>query len=120
MSVLLEKNQAQTIAYLHGEIDHHTAREIRSIIDLCIDEDKPAELVLDFGGVTFMDSSGIGLVMGRYKLVTDYNGKLRIQNTPRHMRTVMRLSGLDRLAVIDGKPQKHDRMEQEYENTQSV
>ncbi len=120
MSVKLEKNEAQTIAYLHGEIDHHSAREIRSIIDLCIDEDKPAELVLDFGGVTFMDSSGIGLVMGRYKLVTDYNGRLRIQNTPYHMRTVMRLSGLDRLAVIDNRLQKHDRMEQDNENYQSV
>ena len=51
--------------FLDGEIDHHTAAPIRKQIDGEIDRLKPKLLVLDFGGVTFMDSSGVGLVMGR-------------------------------------------------------
>ena len=61
----------------------------------------PEILVLDFKDVTFMDSSGIGLVMGRYKLMQSMDGELRIQNVSSHMKKVMRLAGLDKLATFD-------------------
>ena len=48
-----------------------------------------------------MDSSGIGLVMGRYKLMQSMDGELRIQNVSSHMKKVMRLAGLDKLATFD-------------------
>ena len=54
--------------YLQGEIDHHTAGNIRNRTDNEILRHSPEELILDFSGVSFMDSSGVGLVIGRYKL----------------------------------------------------
>ena len=86
---------------LSGEIDHHSAADMRSQIDQAIEQHRPALLVLDFGGVTFMDSSGIGLVMGRYKLMSGHGGKISVVNTPKPLQKVMRLSGLDSLANIE-------------------
>ena len=86
---------------LTGEIDHHSAAGMRAQIDEAIERHRPAVLMLDFGGVTFMDSSGIGLVMGRYKLMNSLGGTVSVVNTPKPLQKVMRLAGLDRLARIN-------------------
>ena len=90
-------------AQLMGEIDHHSARGIREEIDEKADRAQPSKLVLDFRDVTFMDSSGIGLVMGRYALMQELEGELLIENMPEHIKKVMRLAGLDRLANMESK-----------------
>lgn len=100
MSVKILEEENRTVAVLSGEIDHHSARGIRTEIDYAVREKQPQELVLDFSDVGFMDSSGIGLVMGRYKLMQELNGKVIVRNPPSHIKKVMRLSGIDRLAVI--------------------
>lgn len=100
MPVIIETSENTVTARLSGEIDHHNAKEIRADIDLAIDRYRPQKLILDFDGVTFMDSSGIGLVMGRYKAVKACNGVVIIENTGSQIKKVMRLAGLDRLAVI--------------------
>lgn len=87
-------------AYVEGEIDHHTAPSIREKIDEKITKDKPSVLRLDYSGVTFMDSSGIGLIMGRYKLISSYSGKLEVINVPLNMAKVVRLSGIEKLGRI--------------------
>lgn len=84
-----------------GEIDHHSAAGMRAQIDEAIERHRPASLLLDFSGVTFMDSSGIGLVMGRYKLMNTFGGKVSVINTPKPLQKVMRLAGLDRLAKFE-------------------
>ena len=101
MPVIIDAEEQNLIAHLAGEIDHHCAKEIRSDIDLAIDRHRPEKLVLDFSGVTFMDSSGIGLVMGRYKAMKTVGGRVVIENTSIQIKKVMRLAGLDRLAVIN-------------------
>ena len=88
-------------ACLSGEIDHHSAKPIRAEIDEFTERVMPAELVLDFRDVSFMDSSGIGLVMGRYKLMQELGGTLRVTNLSAHIKKVMKLAGLDRLSVIE-------------------
>ena len=85
---------------LSGEIDHHSASIMRPEIDRVIEEYRPRRLILDFGGVTFMDSSGIGLVMGRYKLISQFSGTVAIQHVPKALKRVMKLSGLYDLAKI--------------------
>lgn len=70
------------IAMLDGEIDHHTAKGVREKIDSEIETNSPKILVLDFSDVTFMDSSGIGLIMGRYKLMKASGGEIRIKRMP--------------------------------------
>ena len=52
------------------EIDHHTANRIRSRADFEIEKNQPKKAIFDFNNVTFMDSSGIGMIIGRYKLVS--------------------------------------------------
>ena len=100
MAVRIEQEEHHMIAYLSGEIDHHSAKEMRETIDFSVESALPETLTLDFKDVTFMDSSGIGLVMGRYKLMQSMNGSVQVCNVSDHIRRVMRLAGLDKLAVI--------------------
>ncbi|WMJ23994.1 STAS domain-containing protein [Paludicola sp. MB14-C6] len=99
--VKLETQDDQITAYIQGDIDHHTASEIREEIDACVERVRPSILRLDFKDVTFMDSSGIGLVMGRYKLVRSMSGEVRITNSSSHIKRVMKLAGLDKLAEFE-------------------
>ena len=101
MPVRIENRDGIITAFIMGDIDHHSAKEIRETIDFSLESSLPEILVLDFKDVTFMDSSGIGLVMGRYKLMQSMDGELRIQNVSSHMKKVMRLAGLDKLATFD-------------------
>ncbi len=88
-------------AELDGEIDHHTAKDIREQIDLEIEMQNPKTLVLDFSDITFMDSSGIGLIMGRYKKIKQSGGKVKIKNPSPNTFRVLKLAGMDRLAKIE-------------------
>lgn len=101
MSVKIECSDGNVTAFLEGELDHHAAKSIREEIDQTIEREKPGMLTIDFKNVTFMDSSGIGLVMGRYRLMQLLNGKITVKNASLHIRKVMRLAGLDRLAAIE-------------------
>ena len=94
------EDDSTLVAFLKGEIDHHTAAKIRSLLDIKIESIHPKLLVLDFTQITFMDSSGIGLVMGRYKTICELSGELAIVNTSPSIGKVMRLAGMERLAKI--------------------
>ncbi|MBE6783323.1 MAG: STAS domain-containing protein [Ruminococcaceae bacterium] len=89
--------------FLDGEIDHHTAPSIRETIDEKILQDKPRVLKLDYGSVTFMDSSGIGLIMGRYKLINSCSGEIEVVNIPKNMEKVVKLSGIEKLGKVTVK-----------------
>lgn len=84
-------------AFLSGEIDHHNAKELRAQIDREVERALPTLLRLDFGGVEFMDSSGIGLILGRYRLIQDLQGRLELCSLPDHIARVVRLAGIDHL-----------------------
>lgn len=100
MGVRIETEDSTVRAFIDGEIDHHCAPLIRSEIDFAVDENRPENLILDFKEVTFMDSSGIGLVMGRYQTMKSIGGRVTLENTPAQIKKVMRLAGLDRFANI--------------------
>lgn len=97
MSVNLKIDENSVTACLYGEIDHHSAVKLREEIDCAVESSYPEVLVLDFGGVTFMDSSGIGLVMGRWKLMQALSGKVTIENAPPFIKKVMRMAGIEKL-----------------------
>ena len=101
MQCRIEVSDRVVTAYLDGEIDHHTAKDTREQIDGSISENEPELLILDFRDVTFMDSSGIGLVMGRYRQMQAIGGEVHISNLSPHIKKVMKLAGMDRLAVMD-------------------
>ncbi len=100
MSVKIDFDGETLYCRLNGEIDHHTTLPIRLDIDDRIENCRPKHTILDFGDVTFMDSSGIGLVMGRYKLLSDFEGTLEVTGLSNNSYKVMRLAGLDRIANI--------------------
>ncbi len=109
MPIRIETKAHTLIAALSGEIDHHAATPMRLEIDEKIDTYEPKTLILDFGAVTFMDSAGIGLILGRYRQMEARGGSLVIQNPPPHIRRVLRISGMERIAEIQNrKPEQED------------
>ncbi len=87
-------------AKLSGELDHHRCEAIRKKIDARTECERPKVLVLDFEKVGFMDSSGVGLVMGRYRQISLIGGRLTLCNVPESILRVFRLSGLESLGVL--------------------
>ena len=81
-------------AYLAGEIDHHSSQQLRELIDAEVLSQTPEKLVLDFRGVTFMDSSGVGLILGRQRCARVLGTTLRLQHAPAQLQKVLRLAGI--------------------------
>ena len=100
MNAKIDVQNDALIVFLSGEIDHHSAREIREEVDLQITSNKPQIFELNFKDVSFMDSSGIGLIMGRYRLVSAYGGKVIISNVSAYLKRFMRLAGIDSLVEM--------------------
>ena len=100
MSLKLQIAPESITAYLSGEIDHHSAAYLREKIDDAIEKNSPSELIMDFSAVTFMDSSGIGLVMGRYKLVNEIGGSIILTGLDKGTSKVMKIAGLEKLVKI--------------------
>ncbi len=86
--------------YIRGEIDHHTAVSIRNGIDGVLFEKRPEKLILDLSGVSFMDSSGLGLIMGRLSVMKSLGGEMVLQRPSRETHTMLQLSGMERLLSI--------------------
>lgn len=91
-------NEGESIcARIKGEIDHHRASLIREELDTLIAESRPDLLILDFGGVSFMDSSGIGLILGRYRAVSAYGGRILVKNAKSNIKKILELAGISKL-----------------------
>lgn len=82
-------------AYLSGEIDHHAAQLLRREIDAQLDARMPELLTMDFSGVTFMDSSGVGLILGRGRYMAALGGRLTVQNAPQPVRKMLDLAHIE-------------------------
>ncbi len=82
---------------LYGEIDQHCVSEIRDDIDRQIAIRNINSLIVDLGGVEFMDSSGIGMIMGRYKNMVSRGGKMMLVRPQPQVDKVLELSGIKKL-----------------------
>ena len=103
MSVQFCYGKEQLTAYLKGDIDHHTAAEMRMELDGELEQTMPFVVILDFGEVGFMDSSGIGLILGRARLLSGWGGKLLIASPSEQVRKILKLSGLERMIKNERK-----------------
>ena len=81
-------------AYLAGEIDHDAAQSLRIQLDDALVSRAPQTMILDFGGVGFMDSSGVGLILGRQRCARTLGTILQIQHAPAQLRKVMQLANI--------------------------
>ena len=85
---------------LRGEIDHHSAVAVRSNIDDMIRSKRPAELVIDMSAVDFMDSSGLGLILGRAALCEEMGVTLHLLHPGARVKRIFAVAGIDRLRHI--------------------
>jgi stage II sporulation protein AA (anti-sigma F factor antagonist) len=85
---------------LSGEIDHHNAARIRESVDFLMEERMVDHLVMDFSKVTFMDSSGLALILGRYRKMRETGGSVEIVGVSPIVRRMLTLSGVDKLIEI--------------------
>lgn len=86
---------------VRGEIDHHTAAAIRTGMDALLFARRPARLVLDLSAVTFMDSSGLGLIMGRYGILRELGGSMCVRDPSPEIRGILTLAGMERRVRIE-------------------
>ena len=82
------------------EIDHHTTEKIRRKADYEIERYMPRKTIFDFNCVTFMDSAGIGLIIGRYKFANLLGAKLEVANLTQSVKKIFEMSGILKLIPI--------------------
>ena len=88
---------------VRGEVDHHSAKGLREEIDHAMYLYRPETLALDLSGVDFMDSSGLGLILGRYTKLNVLGGKLVVARPTPEIRKLLQLAGADKLFLIEDK-----------------
>ena len=86
---------------IHGELDHHGAKGALRELELAIDAALPKKLVLDFAGVTFMDSSGIALILRAQQRMQLMDGSVLVCHVPQQARRVLDAAGIGRLVTIN-------------------
>ena len=96
------KRNGSITAVISGEIGHFEASGIRMRIDAELERLMPTMLILDMSGVTFMDSSGIGLILGRQRIMETLGGGVAVKNPSPSVRRIIQVAGLSRL-IISGK-----------------
>jgi len=82
---------------IRGELDHHSAEQVRTELDELIADERIVHLVIDMQGLTFMDSSGIGVLIGRYRTLARRKGTLSVQNMNPLIQRIFHLSGLHQI-----------------------
>lgn len=94
MQYFMDEKDRTLVVKLDGDLDHHLSQLIRIPIDEKIDKNGIDAVVFDFKNTGFMDSSGIGLIMGRYKLLSRKGGKVFVTNVSPAIKRIFEISGL--------------------------
>lgn len=106
MNLRMELKNGTMTAAIFGDIDHHAAEQLRSEIDRAAEKVRPHTLRLDLSAVPFMDSSGIGLILGRVRLLAMWQGNVVIFGLSPQLRRMAELSGVGALAKIEDGDRK--------------
>jgi stage II sporulation protein AA (anti-sigma F factor antagonist) len=96
----LERHRDLLLVRLRGEMDIHTADSVRRMLQSELDKGTTVHLLLNLGKLTFMDSSGLGVILGRYRTLQQTGGQLFICDVPPAVRRLLELSGVHKLARI--------------------
>ena len=106
MKITYIKKDKRLIFEIEEDIDECCVQKIRRRIDNEIQRYMPKEVIFDFSNVSFMDSAGIGLIIGRYKLINMIGGELKIANVNTQIQKLFEMSGLLRLIPVEQKNKK--------------
>lgn len=88
------------VCRLHGELDHHAVETLRDEIELALEETHYRGLVMSFEGIEFMDSSALGLILGRYRTLSARNGKMALCQVGSSLRKIFELSGIHKVVSV--------------------
>ena len=97
MKIESKKINRTLLVKLYGEIDHHYTEDIRNKVDREFNKQSCQNIILDFENVNFMDSSGIGMIIGRYKLTQEKGGKTFAFGLKDNAKKIFDMSGLNKL-----------------------
>lgn len=100
MNVKIRMNKNIMIAELIGELDHHNAKAVREKLETFMINKSVKNLIFDFTDLSFMDSSGIGMIIGRYKLVSALGGDVKIICTNSQIKKLIVMSGLSKIIKV--------------------
>ena len=100
MKVLSSYKDGRLTLFFHGELDHHEAAAALRRITRTLDDYLPRDCVVDLQGLTFMDSSGIALILKIARLMAETGGRAWVENAGRQPLKVLDASGIDRLVKI--------------------
>ena len=100
MKVYSAYREGQLTIFLHGELDHHEVRESMSAIERLLDEYLPRDCILDLGHLSFMDSSGIALIVKLHRRMRECGGRAWVENAAAQPMRVIDASGIERLVHI--------------------
>jgi len=101
MEIQYLKEDKVLLLKITEELDHHAVEKLRRKADYEIERYIPRKVILDFNNVTFMDSAGIGLILGRYKNISILGGKLEIINVTETVNKILIMSGVNKLININ-------------------
>jgi len=101
MDVRFKKDGFTLIVAIEGEIDHHTSRLLKERIDSKFIMEPVKNIIIDLSRVTFMDSAGIGLIIGRMKRVSSVGGSMSIRNPKPEILKMLKMSNIDNLIKKD-------------------
>ncbi|MBO4849082.1 MAG: anti-sigma factor antagonist [Clostridia bacterium] len=99
MRLTLMKEDGILTARLSGELDQHSAAQVRRELDRALGDPSVKRIEFDMKEVSFMDSAGIGVILGRYRTVSGRGGSMGIGNAPRNVERILRMSGVYTLAT---------------------
>lgn len=101
MNVIYQKKEKTLIIKFTEEIDHHTTEKIRRRADYEIERYIPRKIIFDFDKVSFMDSAGIGLLLGRYKNAKLLGAQVELQHVNKSIYKILKMSGITRLIKLE-------------------
>lgn len=93
-------NKNLVIEFMSTELDHHITNEVRDEIDDILMSKSVKNIIFDFKNIKFMDSSGIGVIIGRYKKVSNEGGKVLVVNVNARVKKIFNLSGMNKIIGI--------------------
>lgn len=97
MKLSTEIKQRTLIVRIEGELDMHVADEFRDVVDEALEQTNVNNLVLNLARVSFIDSSGLGVILGRYKRISQFGGKMSAVQLQPQVEKIFELSGLLRI-----------------------
>lgn len=101
MEIQYLENDKVLLFKITEELDHHAVEKLRRKADYEIERYIPRKVIFDFNNVTFMDSAGIGLILGRYKNISILGGKLEVINVSETVNKILTMSGVTKLININ-------------------